>query len=44
VWVNNTASSTTDLAPGMRATTIGNGNLVVSQVWAYGKKPGIGKR
>jgi hypothetical protein len=44
VWVNNTASGTTDLAAGMRATTIGNGDGVVSQVWVYGKKPGIGKR
>ena len=44
VWVNNAASSTADLAAGMRATTIGNGDRVVSQVWAYGKKPGIGKR
>lgn len=44
VWINNKASSTADLAAGMRVTTIGNGDGVVSQVWAYGKKPGAGKR
>jgi hypothetical protein len=44
VWVNNMASSTTDLAAGMRVTTIGTGDGVVSQVWAYGKKLGVGKK
>lgn len=38
VWVNNTASSAAGLAAGMRVTTIGNGDRVVSQIWAYGKK------
>lgn len=44
VWVNNRASSTADLKSGMRVTTIGNGDGVVSQIWAYGKKPGVGKK
>ena len=44
VWVNNEASSTTDLAAGMRVTTIGTGDGVVSQIWAYGEKLGVGKK
>jgi len=44
VWVNNRASGAADLTAGMRTTTIGNGDGVASQIWAYGKKLGIGKR
>ena len=44
VWLNNQASSPTDLAAGMRVTTIGNGDGVVNQIWAYGKKLSVGKK
>jgi hypothetical protein len=44
VWVNNRVSGTVDLAAGMRVTTIGNGDGVVSQVWAYGKRPVAGRK
>jgi hypothetical protein len=44
VWLNNQASSPTDLAAGMRVTTIGNGDGVVNQIWAYGKKLSVGRK
>lgn len=40
VWVNNTSSLATDLTAGMNATTIGNGEGLISQIWAKGKKSG----
>lgn len=40
VWVNNTSSLATDLTSGMNATTIGNGEGLISQIWAQGKKSG----
>jgi hypothetical protein len=45
VWVNGVALSTVDLVAGMRATTIGNGDGIVNQIWAQSKKKsGGGKR
>ncbi|MGA9762439.1 MAG: hypothetical protein WBQ14_08455 [Gaiellaceae bacterium] len=44
VWLNNRVSSATDLAAGMRVTAIGNGDGLINQVWAYGKKLNVGKR
>ena len=38
VWVNNRAASATDLTAGMRTTTIGNGDGLAGQIWAFGKK------
>jgi len=40
VWVNNKSSIATDLTAGMNATTIGNGDGLVSQIWAQGKTSG----
>jgi len=40
VWVNNMSSIATDLTAGMNATTIGNGEGLVSQIWAQGKTSG----
>jgi len=43
VWINNTVSSPTELTAGMDTTTIGTGDGVVSQIWAYDKNSGAGK-
>ncbi|HEY5160015.1 MAG TPA: hypothetical protein VII83_02975 [Gaiellaceae bacterium] len=42
--VNLSAASAADLAAGMRATTISNGDGVASQIWAYGKKLSVGRK
>lgn len=44
-WINGMALSTGDLVTGMKATTIGSGDGIVSQIWAQSKKKsGGGKR
>jgi hypothetical protein len=44
VQVNNKAAGTTDLATGMRATTIRSGEGAIGQIWASGKKSGGRKK
>lgn len=45
VWINGTALSTGDLVAGMKATTIGSDDGMISQIWAQqGKKSGSGKK
>ncbi len=44
VRINNKTSITTDLRSGMKTTTIGDGEGTASQIWAYGKKSGVGRR
>lgn len=43
-WVNNKEAGATDLATGMSATTISDGDGVVDQIWAQGKKLVVGKK
>jgi hypothetical protein len=42
VWINGMALSTGDLVAGMKATTIGSGDGMISQIWAQGKKKSRG--
>ena len=39
VRLNNKISGTADLTAGMKTTTIGDGDLLVGQIWAFAKKP-----
>lgn len=41
-WVNGFALSTGDLVAGMKATTIGSGDGVISQIWAQDRKKSSG--
>jgi hypothetical protein len=42
VWLNGLALSTGDLVAGMKATTIGSGDGVISQIWAQDRKKSSG--
>jgi hypothetical protein len=44
VQVNRQAATTTDLAIGMRATTIRSGEGAVGEVWAIGRRSSAGKK
>jgi len=44
VWVNNRVAAAANLTTGMRTTTIGTGDGLAGQIWAYGKSAGFGKR
>ena len=39
VRIDNQASDAVNLTAGMRTTTIGDGDLLVGQIWAFAKKP-----
>lgn len=44
IWVNNKVAGALDLTAGMTGTTISNGDGVIGQIWAQGKKPNVGKK